>query len=95
VLESQTYRSWMEIDLDSFQKNLAEIRRLVGPKVKVMEVLKADAYGHGAIEMANVAIKNGVYSLGVANADEGVQLRISGIDAPNRHLESFPHRRNR
>jgi len=82
VLESQTYRSWMEIDLDSFQKNLAEIRRLVGPKVKVMEVLKADAYGHGAIEMANVAIKNGVYSLGVANADEGVQLRISGIDAP-------------
>jgi len=72
----------MEIDLDSFQKNLAEIRRLVGPKVKVMEVLKADAYGHGAIEMANVAIKNGVYSLGVANADEGVQLRISGIDAP-------------
>lgn len=82
VLETQAYRSWVEIDLDSFQKNWAEIRRLVGPDVKIMEVVKADAYGHGAIEIANVARKNGAYALGVANADEGAQLRISGIDGP-------------
>ncbi|MEI6610806.1 MAG: alanine racemase, partial [Deltaproteobacteria bacterium] len=46
-----------------------------------MQVVKADAYGHGAIEISNAALKNGARMLGVANADEGVQLRISGIDA--------------
>jgi len=47
-----------------------------------MQVVKADAYGHGAIEISNTALKNGAGMLGVANADEGVQLRISGIEAP-------------
>ena len=47
-----------------------------------MQTVKADAYGHGAIEISNAALKNGARMLGVANADEGVQLRISGIDAP-------------
>ena len=44
--------------------------------------MKADAYGHGAIEISRAAVKNGVYGLGVANADEGVQLRVGGIEAP-------------
>lgn len=72
----------MEIDLDSFRENWAEINRLVGPGVKVLQVVKADAYGHGAIEISRAAVKNGVYALGVANADEGVQLRVGGIEAP-------------
>jgi alanine racemase len=58
------------------------MRRLVGPDVNILSVVKADAYGHGAIEISNVALKNGACSLGVANADEGVQLRVGGIDAP-------------
>ena len=75
------YRSWVEIDLDNFVSNVREIKRLIGPQVDFMQVVKADAYGHGAIEISNAALKNGARMLGVANADEGVQLRISGIDA--------------
>jgi alanine racemase len=80
--ENLKYRSWVEVDLGNFAANWAEMRRLVGPGVKIMQVVKADAYGHGAIEISNVALKNGASCLGVANADEGVQLRVSGITAP-------------
>ncbi|MCE5212158.1 MAG: alanine racemase [Deltaproteobacteria bacterium] len=80
--KEQKYRSWVEVDLDHFIGNLKEIKRLIGPKVDFMMTVKADAYGHGAIEISNVALKNGARMLGVANADEGVQLRISGIEAP-------------
>jgi len=78
----QKYRSWVEVDLDNFISNLREIKRLIGPQADFMQVVKADAYGHGAIEISNAALKNGAQMLGVANADEGVQLRISGIEAP-------------
>jgi len=77
-----SYRSWVEVDLDSFTRNWSELRRLVGPSVKILQVVKADAYGHGAIEISHTALKNGAACLGVANADEGVQLRVSGITAP-------------
>jgi len=76
------YRSWVEVDLDNFIGNLKEIKRLIGPDVDFMQAVKADAYGHGAIEISNIALKNGARMLGVANADEGVQLRVSGIEAP-------------
>jgi len=82
VFGEQSYRSWVEVDLDSFSWNWAELRRLVGPRVRILQVVKADAYGHGAIEISHTAIKNGAACLGVANADEGVQLRVSGIAAP-------------
>jgi alanine racemase len=78
----QKYRSWVEVDLDNFIGNLKEIKRLIGPQVDFMQVVKADAYGHGAIEISNIALKTGARMLGVANADEGVQLRISGIETP-------------
>jgi alanine racemase len=78
----QKYRSWVEVDLDNFIGNLKEIKRLIGSPVDFMQVVKADAYGHGAIEISNIALKQGARMLGVANADEGVQLRVSGIDAP-------------
>src|SRR5574340_202407 len=80
--ENQKYRSWVEVDLGNFAANWQELRRLVGPAVRIMQVVKADAYGHGAIEISHVALKNGASCLGVANADEGVQLRISEITAP-------------
>ena len=82
IKENQKYRSWVEVDLDNFTKNWNEMKRLVGPDVKILQVVKADAYGHGAIEICNVALKNGAAFLGIANADEGVQLRVSGITAP-------------
>ena len=80
--EDQQYRSWVEVDLDNFCGNLKEVRRLIGPDVRILQVVKADAYGHGAIEISNAALKNGASCLGVANADEGLQLRYSGINAP-------------
>lgn len=82
IKEDQKYRSWVEVDLDNFTKNWNEMKRLVGPRVHILQVVKADAYGHGAIEISNVALKNGAALLGVANADEGIQLRVSGITAP-------------
>ncbi len=72
----------MEVDLDNFSHNWSEVKRLVGPDVKILQVVKADAYGHGAIEISNIALKNHAAFLGVANADEGAQLRVSGINAP-------------
>lgn len=80
--EGLKYRSWVEIDLDNFRHNLNEIKRMAGRGVEILQVVKADAYGHGAIEISKAALKSGASCLGVANADEGVQLRISGIDAP-------------
>ena len=82
ALKEAKYRSWVEVDLDNFRHNWGEIKRLVGDAVKVLQVVKADAYGHGAIEISTVALKNGACCLGVANADEGVQLRVGGITAP-------------
>ncbi|HPC74572.1 MAG TPA: alanine racemase [Syntrophales bacterium] len=80
--QDQQYRSWVEVDLGNLTHNWREIRRLVGPQVRILQVVKADAYGHGSIEVSNVALQNGATHLGVANADEGVQLRVGGIEAP-------------
>jgi len=76
------YRSWVEVDLGRFAANWRELKKLVGKNVKIMQVVKADAYGHGAIEISNAAIRNGASFLGVANADEGIQLRVSQIAVP-------------
>ena len=84
------YRSWVEIDLDAFRHNWEEIRRLTGGRTRILQVVKADAYGHGAIEISQHALKNGAVFLGVANADEGVQLRVSGITAPILILSPSP-----
>jgi alanine racemase len=88
--EGKNYRSWVEIDLDNFRNNWDEIKRLAGTDTKVLQVVKADAYGHGAIEISNCALRNGAALLGVANADEGVQLRVSGINAPILILSPSP-----
>lgn len=73
---------WVEIDLRAIRHNLAEIRRLVGPAVDIMAVVKADAYGHGAVQIAKVALESGAKWLGVALPEEGIALREAGITAP-------------
>jgi len=82
MADDQIYRSWVEVDLDHYRHNWGEVRRLIGPQVEIMPAVKADAYGHGAIEISRIALECGASCLGVANADEGVQLRAGGIDAP-------------
>jgi len=75
-------RSWTEVNLDSFVSNLNELKRFIPPGVSFMQIVKADAYGHGAYEIAKLALECGATSLGVANVQEGVLLRYRGITAP-------------
>ena len=90
VSPSDQYRSWVEIELDHFRHNIQAVRRLLPPSVEILQVVKADAYGHGAMEIAREALKSGASRLGVANADEGVQLRVGGIEAPVLILSPSP-----
>lgn len=69
------------IDLDAIARNVRTIAERVAP-AEVMAVVKADAYGHGAVEAARAALAGGATRLGVADLDEAFALRSSGIDAP-------------
>ncbi len=71
-----------EINLDNIANNLREVRKISGENIKILAVVKADAYGHGAVEVSKVALYNGADWLGVATCDEGVQLRRHSIFAP-------------
>ena len=74
--------TWVEVDLDRFAANLREVRRLAEPVRDLLLVVKADAYGHGAVEMARAAAAEGVAVLGVATLHEGIQLRQTGCTLP-------------
>jgi alanine racemase len=73
---------WSEIDLNAISHNVLELRRITSPGSRLMAVVKANGYGHGAVEVALAALKNGAASLGVARMDEGLHLRRAGITAP-------------
>ena len=70
------------IHLDAAAHNIRELRRITNPKSTIMAVVKADGYGHGAMEIARTALQNGASALGVARLQEGIKLRESGIDKP-------------
>jgi len=72
----------VEIDLKAIAANLAEIKKFVGNKIKIMPVVKADAYGHGLIPVAQTLVKNGVEFLAVSYVTEGIKLREAGINIP-------------
>lgn len=74
--------AWVEIDLGALQANVRAFRALIGPDTQFMAVVKADAYGHGAVRCAAAALAAGATWLGVATADEALQLRAAGIAAP-------------
>jgi len=73
-------RSWTEIDLDAIENNIKEIRRVTVPSAKIMAIVKADAYGHGYLEVAETLAANGADCFGVAVAEEALQLRKSGFN---------------
>ncbi len=75
-------RAWAEIDLAAIGRNLGAFRQQVGKAVRIYAVVKADAYGHGAVPVAGTLAATGVDGLAVADAREGVELRKSGIDIP-------------
>lgn len=74
--------AWMEIDLDALEFNLKAFKRLLAPGVRLMPVLKGDAYGTGAVMCAKTAIECGADSTAVIRVREAVILRQAGIHAP-------------
>lgn len=75
-------RSWTEIDLTNFKSNIKELKKFYSPQAEFMQIVKADAYGHGAYQIARNAIVCGAVSLGVANVQEGLLLRYQRIKVP-------------
>ena len=74
--------TWAEIDLKAINHNIKELRQITDANARLMAVVKANAYGHGAFEIAEQALKSGAETLGVARIGEAIELRKSGFDVP-------------
>lgn len=74
--------AWAEVNLDNLAHNIQEVRRVVKPDTLVMAVIKADGYGHGAVQIAETLIENGADRLAVATLSEAIQLRKTYKDIP-------------
>jgi alanine racemase len=75
-------RAWVEINLDALRHNIRQFRQWLAPGTDLMAVVKADAYGHGAVTVAQTVLPAGANWLGVATVPEGIELRKAGIKAP-------------
>lgn len=74
--------TWVEVNLDDIRTNIQTFRKHIPEKTQIMAVVKADAYGHGSVEVAREALAAGATSLAVAFLDEGIVLRKAGITCP-------------
>ncbi|WP_026675761.1 alanine racemase [Alkalihalobacterium bogoriense] len=74
--------TWVEVNLDCIEENIKNIKSIFKQDMNVMAVVKADGYGHGAVEVAKTALHAGAAYLAVAILDEAIMLRKAGIDAP-------------
>ena len=77
--EKSNRRTWVQIDLDAISENVRIINKILNDKSKLMAIVKADAYGHGATFVARELAESGVDFFGVSSIDEAVQLRENGI----------------
>lgn len=82
--------AWIEIDRSAIQYNVMQTKRLLPNNCRLLAVVKADAYGHGAVEVAKVACNSGASYLGVATVNEGIELREAGIREPIMILSQPP-----
>lgn len=93
LLSEQVHQTVMEIDLNAMASNLREYQKLLNPSTKLMAMVKAFSYGGGSFEIANLLQFHKVDYLAVAYADEGIELRKSGINLPimvmNAEVSSF------
>ncbi len=72
-----------EIDLTAFRHNLQNLRKYLDPQARIMAIVKADAYGHGAVSCARIAVESGAANyLGAGVIEEGIELRENGLNAP-------------
>lgn len=78
----QLERTWAEIHLDRLQENAAYIKSLLAADCRLMGVIKANAYGHGAVESAYALRRAGVSWFAVSNLEEAIELRDGGVDEP-------------
>lgn len=81
-MESTLKRTWAEIDLDALAHNYHALRRHIGGSVKFLGVVKADAYGHGAVQVSRTLQELGADYLAVSSMDEAMELRSHGITMP-------------
>jgi len=81
-MKSTLRRTWAEIDLDALAFNYHKIREHIGPQVKFLGVVKADAYGHGAVQVGKKLQALGANYLAVSSIDEAMELRFNGITMP-------------
>lgn len=81
-LEDLYRPTWAEVSLSAIKFNLNQVKKLIGNQVRILAVLKADAYGHGAVRVAEELKKYGVEYFGVATVLEAIELRKNKIDLP-------------
>jgi alanine racemase len=82
-LEAALRPAWVDVDLAALEHNLARLReRLAGSGARIMAVVKADAYGHGAVGVSRALEAAGIDWLGVALLEEGAEIRRAGVEAP-------------
>lgn len=72
--------SWLEVDMDAIRHNINQAKAKIGPNCKLLTIVKADAYGHGVLQVAKTSINCGAAYLGVATVDEALELRDAKID---------------
>lgn len=77
--ERKQNRAWIEIDLQAFEHNVKEIQRVLPGTTKIIGVVKANAYGHGAVEISQKLNEMGITDFAVATLEEGIELREAGI----------------
>lgn len=82
--------AWVEVNLEYLAQNVKAIKKLVKKGVKLLAVVKADAYGHGAVMVAQTMLASGVDMLGVASIDEGLNLRDANISCDILVLGAVP-----
>ena len=81
-MDSTLKRTWAEIDLDALAHNYTVLRKRIGADVKFLGVVKADAYGHGSVQVSRLLQNLGADYLAVSSIDEAVELRHNGITMP-------------
>lgn len=77
-----TRRAWLEVDHGAVAHNVRELGRVLAPDTELMAIVKADAYGHGMVSVARTVLAHGASFLGVATADEGIELRQAEVKTP-------------
>ena len=82
ISRMQRERAWVEVNVAAIDHNIRAIRKLLRPETDLMSVVKADAYGHGAVTVAKAVLKAGATWLGVATIPEGIELREAEIESP-------------